>query len=595
MRVSGPVMNHNYSRTIQSAFGGIDNNPGAVDGSIQSMMNMTADYYPLLSTRDVSWQREEIERPGYLLRNVFAFDIYDGKTAFIELTDDDNVGLFYNNDLVAVLPMGPGERQMVRMGNLICIWPDMYAYDMRAAEAKNYQNRPIGSVPTPERYEGNIVRALDDEFDVRFYIFTEDDWHIFLPDFSMDARIFPDDATFTDGTYAGQPAERNTIKFSKEAAGEWTQNWRFKPGDALEIMGAENKANNKIAILREIDEDETYMYLRFDEGTFVNDASEDEIDIKRKVPELDFVCQHKNRIWGCRGKEIFCSHLGDPLNWYEYESLADGAWAVEIGSGELTGCVSYNYPLFFTENEIYTVLGNSPMEYTLSVTPNTYGLAKGSHKSFAIVKEYLFYHSPYGFCYYYGSMPQLCSAALGKEYYKEAVGGGKAAKYYVSCKSESGLTHNFVFDASKNIWTEEQNAWAEKISGYAWDGDLYAIMGDGIYSMGIPRHKPSDVSEFGSSEMPSQVVFNPWEMNSVNRKQVKSICIRHEVEGTLTAMLYVDGVLNDSLTKTITGKGMTEIVGIPRRGDNWQLVLSGSGAWRVYSIAYDYYEGTVKG
>lgn len=596
MRVSGPVIQHNYGRTIQNGFGGLNHNLGATDGEIFDMRNMCSDFYPLLATRELSWKRES-RNEGIL--EFFAFDIFDGHTAWIGRIGPSVAALFFDNELVTTLPLGYGERQMVRMGTRILIWPDKWFFDMRSAAAKDYSEIYISVVPHSEEIEGNIVIAQhlneeETEFITDYFIFKDGAWEIFTPAYSMEAFTAPGDAVFEDGTYKGQPAERNTIKFSKSYTDHWTENWRLNVGDAVEISGAADKENNKIPIIREIDTDEDYIYLRFYEGTFTNNSSDDDIVITRKVPDLDFICEHKNRLWGCKGKEIFCSHQGDPLNWYEYESLADGAWAVEIGSGELTGCVSYNYPLFFTENEIYTVLGNSPMEYALSVTPNTFGLAKGSHRSFAIVREYLFYHSPYGFCYYYGSMPQLCSAALGTEYFRNAVGGGKGGKYYVSCETENGLTRNYVFDATRGMWHKEQNAFASKIAAFAWDGDLYAIMGDGVYTMGLPRNKPSDNSEFGDDSMPSQVVFAPWDMDSVNKKQVKSIYIRHEVEGTLTARVYVDGVENASLRKTMTGKGMTEIVGIPQRCDRWYLQLDGAGAWRVYSIAYDFYEGSAK-
>lgn len=595
MRVSGPILQHNYTRTTQNGFGGINNNLAAGNGEILAMQNMTSDCYPLLQTR-----QQGLKREGYAqgMISCYAFDIYDGKTAWIGNFGGTVPILHYSGEARTSLPLGTtvGERQMVKLGTTICIWPDKWFYDVRAADAKDYSDRLIIAVPSTEEYDGNIVTAqhnVDDEYVVDYFIW-QDGWEIFTAAGTMEAFAAPRDAVFEDGTFAGQPAERNTIKFSKTYAAAWTANWRLNVGDAVEISGALNKENNKIAVIKEIGEDATYIYLRFLEGTFVNNSSDDEITITRKVPDLKFVCEHKNRLWGCTEREIFCSHLGDGMNWYEYESLADGAWAVEIGHGEMTACCSYKYPLFFTENEIYTILGDSPMEYTMSVTPNTYGCAKGSHKSLAVVREYLFYHSPYGFCYYYGSLPQICSDGLGTEYFFNAIGGGKGHKYYVSCDDEKGNPHNFVFDSKRGVWHEDVNAWGTKNGGYAWDGDLYVFMGDGIYTADDPRHAPSDTKEFGILKMPSLVKFAPWDIGTVNKKQIKSICIRHKVSGTLTVKLYQDGVENVSLRKTITGEGMTEIVGIPRRSDRWYLQMEGAGDWTVYSIAYDYYEGSAK-
>lgn len=587
MRVSGPVIQHNYGRTIQNGFGGLNHNLGATDGEIFDMMNMCGDFYPLLATREMSWKKAQ--KPRGML-GIISYALIEGREIWVcksqgdfdVLWIGDEDGYIESQNLTDITGV---ERTITEISGKICIFPDKFYYNTAVEKAHRYTS--LEAVFDSEKIEGNYIYVGAEGSPKELYRYWIDMWRRTHGIRRMN-EYFAGRFTIEDGTYAGQPAERNTIKIAKT---DLTNLFFPEIGDALTVYLGTN--SYKTAIVREMETDTDYVYLRFYEGTFpangVNTGT-----IEKKVPDLDFICEHKNRLWGCKGKEIFCSHLGNPLNWYEYESLADGAWAVEIGSGELTGCVSYNYPLFFTENEIYTILGNEPAEYALSVTPNTFGLAKGSHRSFAIVREYLFYHSPYGFCYYYGSMPQLCSAALGTEYFRNAVGGGKGGKYYVSCETENGLTRNYVFDATRGMWHKEQNAFTSKIAAFAWDGDLYSVMGDGVYSMGLPRNKPSDDSEFGDDPMPSQVVFAPWDTDSVNKKQVKSICIRHEVEGTLTAHLYVDGVENASLRKVITGNGMTEIVGIPRRGDKWQLVLDGAGAWKVYSIAYDFYEGSAK-
>ena len=595
MNVNGPAAVHNYTRSTQSKFGGIINKPGAADGAICAMKNMTGDYYPLLATREPGWKREGKSTD---ILDIYAFDIFDGVSAWVGRSASGAVpALYYNSELVTGLPLGSTvtERQIVKLGNLICIWPDKFFYDIRAAAAKDYKTTVLTVVPAKEEVDGNVIIAIEpEELNVQHYIWLDDSWQVFSPAHYMEAFVHPGDANFTDGTYEGQPAERNTIKFSKSYTNSWTANWRLNVGDAVTISGAGNAENNKTAVIREIYTDDTYMYLRFYEGTFKNDNSDQSIMIKRAVPDLDFVFEHKNRIWGCKGREIFCCHLGSPLNWYEYDSLADGAWAVEIGKGNLTGGFAYNHPLFFTEDVVYTILGNAPEEYSLSATPSTFGCAKGSHRSFAVVRGYLFYHSPYGFCYYYGSMPYLCGDDLGEHYFKEAVGGGKGDKYYVSCLDENNAARTFVYDTRLGVWHEEENAWGQKVAGYAWDGDLYAAMGDGVYTVGIPRNKPSATSEFGAISMPSYVEFAPFYIDSLNKKQIKSILIRHEVKEKLTIKIYVDGEENISLRRVLKGNGVTEVVGIPRRGDQWSLVFEGSGKWRVYSIGYDYYEGSAR-
>ena len=67
--------------------------------------------------------------------------------------------------------------------------------------------------------------------------------------------------------------------------------------------------NNKTAIIREIDGDN----LRFYENTFtISDGGDSEtLQLSRTVPELDYICENENRLWGCKGDTIYASKLGD--------------------------------------------------------------------------------------------------------------------------------------------------------------------------------------------------------------------------------------------------------------------------------------------
>lgn len=78
------------------------------------------------------------------------------------------------------------------------------------------------------------------------------------------------------------------------------------------------------------------------------------ITLERRVPDLDFVTEQGNRVWGCSKKEntIYACRLGDPTNWYSYRGIAADSYAVSVGSdGTFTGAAScMGYVLFFKEN-----------------------------------------------------------------------------------------------------------------------------------------------------------------------------------------------------------------------------------------------------
>ena len=114
-------------------------------------------------------------------------------------------------------------------------------------------------------------------------------------------------AKIQDGTYAGENAEANTIY---AAGANWADT--FQVGDAVAISGCTiHESNNQTIIIREIDGD----YLRFYENSFtINSGGDTEtLTIAREMPELDFICENENRLWGCKGDTVYASKLGDPV------------------------------------------------------------------------------------------------------------------------------------------------------------------------------------------------------------------------------------------------------------------------------------------
>lgn len=95
------------------------------------------------------------------------------------------------------------------------------------------------------------------------------------------------------------------------------------------------------------------------------------LEIERRVPIMDYVVEHDNRLWGCHyglnedGKfvnEIYCSKQGDFRNWYCFMGLSTDSWQASIGvDGLFTGaCVLNGYVYFFKENAAIRVGGKLP-------------------------------------------------------------------------------------------------------------------------------------------------------------------------------------------------------------------------------------------
>ena len=307
-------------------FGGYDHNLGAGDGSIWDEGNMTSDYYPVMGTRVPRYAVQSVTAP-YGLYALDGLWWVDGGTLY--------------HDGTVICSVSEGEKQFAAMGKRLLIWPDKIVVD-------------AGANPITYKSLGTSVTAV---------------------------------CSITDGTYAGEPAEGNSIN---SAGRDWSLS--FKEGDAVTITGSSHPENNKTAIIREIDGE----HLRFYENTFENELSVT-LTLKREIPNLDFICVNENRCWGCKGDTIYASKLGDPTNWNVFDGISTDSYAVDAGSdGDFTGCCSYlGYPVFFKEEHIYKVYGSRPSNFQLMGSA-TMGVKAGSHKTLAIAGETLYYLSRSG-------------------------------------------------------------------------------------------------------------------------------------------------------------------------------------------------------
>ena len=222
--------------------------------------------------------------------------------------------------------------------------------------------------------------------------------------------------TFANGTLYNQSAEGCDIKTTGAP-------FPFNVGDAVEISGCTKyPENNKHIIIREISADK--KTLTFYEHSFTVGNETAAVTLKRIVPDMDFVFEHDNRLWGAKGDTIYCSKLGDPFNFNVFDGLSTDSYAVNVGSaGDFTGAISYmGYPVFFKEDRIYKVYGSKPSNFQV-ISSASIGVAKGSSKSLAIAGEALFYLSNNGVVLYSGGIPQIISSNFGPVRYKNGVGG----------------------------------------------------------------------------------------------------------------------------------------------------------------------------
>lgn len=606
---------HNYRQTTQNGFGGINANKYADNGEVLSLLDMTSDEYPLLSTRPQRWRCGTYE--GYVVGCGDA----NGQTAYIT-AKNGTYTFHYAGFEDKFTSEHSGGFKIAAAGDYVIIMPGMKYFDIRSLKVPAFPFDAFAANHTESGSFNQTMHWIDENGTARDYTFSEGELfrvekrtsssgslRIYAPGMYRytqgEARFagyqFGDmrdrlemPIIISNGTYAGEAASGNTLQFDPQTTIEINMYQRvFRIGDAVKISGCTHEQCNKTVVIRDIVDGK----LIFDDNTFempegVTRFTEAKAIVERDIPELDIMFAHNNRVWGAKGRDIYCSKAGDPLVWSDYESLADGCWWADSGCTDIygiTGGISYTYPRFFSEGHIYTIYGDTPSDFTI-VPTQAQGVALGSERSLAIVNGMLIYLSPHGFMAYTGSLPQKIDYALNRQTYTAgAVSDGM--KYFAHTSDADGL-HLFVYDAARNLWHEES---APVIEGM-WKGvNIGYYAGCEMWTLGNVREKPLDVGNTGGffGDRPhGKVVFADFTIDTVNRKQLKSIILRHD--GELTVRVYFDGELFGEKLISGSGKHTSIVPCAPRRCDHWHIELEGDGPWTVYSIAAEMTEGSAR-
>ena len=323
------------------------------------------------------------------------------------------------------------------------------------------------------------------------------------------------------------------------------------------------------------------------------------ITIKRSMPNMDYVVEANNRLWGCRYgvadngevvNEIYASKLGDFKNWNCFMGISTDSYAASLGTdGQFTGAITHlGYPLFFKEGFLHKVYGNYPSNFQVQTTACR-GVQRGCSRSLAIVNEILYYKARGAVCAYDGSLPTEISAALGDVQYFEAVGGAHGNKYYLSMKDSSNLWHLFVYDTAKGMWHHEDNTHADCFCSCR--EEMYFIDHAGkkirtVFGGGTKDTKPVEwMAETGVIGV-----------DSPDKKYLSRLTVRMWLDiGTQVYFFvqYDSGGEWEHLF-TMTGNSLRSFaVPIrPKRCDHLRIRIVGEGDARIYSIAKVIEEGS---
>lgn len=520
------------TKRTQVKFGGLNHSIGAGDGELWDMRNLTSDQLPLLASRSPRWKYGKLSAPG----GIYAWEML----CWVDGTD-----FYYDGEVKGQVE--EGEKIFCCLTPYIVILPDKAYYNVQTGE--------FGSLESSVCVTG-------------IYLYSK---------YSVN----------------GQNANYDCLWRPEGQYGNY-----FRVGDTVTISGCTVEQNNISATIREID---SYGALCFDGGIFtVPDGGHKyqeagEVTIARTVPDLKFICENESRLWGCTDTGIFCCKLGDPFNWNTHDLIDSDSWNWHPGSaGVFTGCVAYGgYPIFFKENQIFKVYGSYPSNYEV-LSSATLGLAAGSHGSFAVAGEVLFYLSRSGICAYTGGIPQPMSKAFGNLRFHDAVAGSDGLKYYVSMRTGDGDWRLYVYDTQQGAWHIEDD---RRFTHFATvNGDLLGLAEDGaILMLGNPANVPEDaVQEDPISWMAE---FGDFTGQDPNKKGMTKLQLRLELEEGATMQVYLqfdsDGVWHK--VNTVVGEGRKRsyyLPIVPRRTDHYRLKLEGTGGCILHSLVAEAYSGS---
>ena len=338
-------------------------------------------------------------------------------------------------------------------------------------------------------------------------------------------------------------------------------------------------------------------------NTLANLKSQD-VSVNRTVPDLDYICESNNRLWGCKYgiedgavvNEIRASKLGDFRNWSCFMGLSTDSYTASIGTdGQFTGAIAQRgYPVFFKEQAIHRVSGSTPSSFSIQTT-NARGVQAGSWRSLAIVNENIYYKSRDGVMMYDGNMPVSVSEQLGNVLYSDARAGALHDMYYISMKDATNAWHLFTYDTKHGIWYREDSTQALGFGCVA--DELYYIdeanntMVSVNGTMGTAEEVIDWAAEFGLSgvEYTYGNYGSKMRADIAGRHYMSRFDIRMYLEEDRQAKLYIQYDSSGTWEEqgTISGRNMNSVIipVIPKRCDHLRFRLTGSGDVRIYSIA----------
>lgn len=609
MRRMGTIPEVPKTVRMTTTFTGYNHQEIIRDGEMYDTTNLTMDQYPALATR----RKRGIASYDHEGSDSVPLNALHGRDQLVMIRGTE---VYYNDEAITGLSVSDAEamlpKKIVSMGAYVCIWPDKVYFNTVDLTDKGGMERRLN-------LEGDELSAVMCRGDGTDYDMTSifegvtppenPDNGDFWLDMSGDSDVL---RQYIIGTQEWIEVPTVFTKISGTGIGTG-----LKEYDSIEIGGLSAPAESSPRTQEEIlalngskivyFAGEDYIVIQGLINRAIDAFADQTVYVNRTVPDLDFICESNNRLWGCKYgmeagqvvNEIRACKLGDFKNWQVYMGLSTDSYAASIGTdGRWTGAISQRgYPVFFKEDYIHRVSGTQPSSFSIQTT-TARGVQLGSWRSVCVVNEAIYYKSRDGVMMYDGNMPVSVSEQLGDVLYSDARAGQLQDKYYISMKDAGNHWSLFTYDTKRGTWMREDALQVRQFAGvqdelYAIDEEhntLVTMKGslpgeewaketdydwEAVYGISGVDYMPSNYG-FGRSDTPGSHYLSRFDIR---------MSLEPDHYAKLEIMYDSDGIWTEQ--GTIRGNKMRHFLlpVIPRRCDHLRFRMRGTGEMKIYSIA----------
>ena len=599
------------SRSLVRVFGGLNETYACSEAEYSAGVNFSARDFPALSTRKPRRKLHALTGLNgmYHLNGLLTICGKD----IIYTPDDAGADTVSCTDAVS-----DSRKALVGIGTKILIFPDKLAFDTAdgsvsalgavwKAEGQSVQFTPCdaaGKTYQPDSYgreepekpaDGQLFLKVEDEEHpwsstgtLEVYSTSSGNWTAVPLDY---CRI----------TAAGAQklfAQWDTVTVSGTAA-QQAGMWEELNGDLVVYDLLENGLRVKVTPKGEcfygtlVQGADSARWTSLDGKETRSFAVSTPVRMERRVPDLDYITECDNRVWGCSSKEnvIYACKLGDPTNWFSYRGIAADSYAVTVGSdGAFTGAATcMGYALFFKENTLHKLYGSKPSDFQLS-SLRCRGVAKGAARSLCVINETLYYLSPDGVMAWDGSIPTKVSTALDParlRNVKSALGGALDGRYYLHLVRGSGeaqAVRLLVYDTERGLWQEE-DVCSYEMAGSG--GQLYLWDGKAIWAADADREENWQQAGGIEDGVSFELVSGDIGLDSPEELYLSRLTLRLEAEVKSrieVAVSYDSGAWETLAQLTADGRRCFDVPFVPRRCGSLRLRLKGRGQLTLRSL-----------